>query len=390
MRLEVVVADSQEAMLDLLQEGRGDVIAASVPAGSLAESGQVLSTKPYNFSAPVVIGRTHDYPLLDTRDLEGRHVFLPKESPYLYVLEHIREKGVNFEIIRGEQNMFQTLAHVARGEYDLAVMGSHRINTDLGGDSNLKIHFSLDEPLPHVWIVRNSDKQLLTALDAFISREYRMAFYNVLYAKYIANPAKDNYPDGGLVTVNRLSPYDEIVHEYANEYGFDWRLIVAQMYMESQFNPDAVSDAGAQGLMQLLPSTADLLGIDDLSDPGLNIYGGVRYLDYLRRRFEDRLSPDDRTWFTLAAYNAGYNRVKRARHLAASMGLDADRWFNHVEKAMLTLSKPYNRDGEWVRYCRCGQTTNYVREIKILYNNYVRMIPPDFTAVTVSTDISGG
>lgn len=392
MRLEVVVADSQTEMLDLLLAGKGDVIAASVPAGGLARGDRIKYTRPYNFAAPVVVGRTHDYPLLDIRDLEGRHVVLPEESPYFFELEHIRDRGIHFEIMQTGpgMNTYKTLALVARGDYDLTVIGGQQINTDLRKHLNLKVHFNLDEPLPHAWVVRNADKQLLSALNAYINREYRMAFYNVLYAKYIDKPVHRPDHNAGLAAVNRLSPYDDIIHEYAEKYGFDWRLIVAQMYMESQFNPHALSDAGALGLMQLLPETADLLGIEDPSDPGLNIYGGIRYLDYLRRRFEQEIAPEDRTWFTLAAYNAGYNRVKRARRLAASMGLDADRWFNHVEKAMLVLSKPYIENGDVVRYCRCGQTTSYVRDIKTLYNNYVRLTRPRYVSVSTGGGINDG
>ena len=60
----------------------------------------------------------------------------------------------------------------------------------------------------------------------------------------------------------------------------------------------------------------------------------------------------------LAAYNAGYNRVKRARSLAEEMSLDKNRWFDNVETAMLALSKPYFKDGKLKRYCRCGHLSS--------------------------------
>ena len=94
---------------------------------------------------------------------------------------------------------------------------------------------------------------------------------------------------------------------------------------------------------------------------------------YLRERFEKDLLMEDRTWFTLAAYNAGYGRVQRARRLAASMGLDQNKWFDNVEQGMQALSRPYLKDGELIRDCSCGQTTHYIREIRTLYNNYVRL-----------------
>ncbi len=125
--------------------------------------------------------------------------------------------------------------------------------------------------------------------------------------------------------------------------------------------------------MQLIPETADLLGIADTYDPVSSIRAGIRYMDYLRSKFEDDQLLEDRIWFSLAAYNAGYNRVYRARQLAENMNLDKNKWFDNVEKAMLALSRPYWREGEIARNCRCGQTVVYVRDIRTLYNNYVRL-----------------
>lgn len=375
MRLDVVIANSHEQMRTLLLQGKGDVIAAAIHVGSYVDDKGISYSKAYNYSAPIIVGRTYDTPLIDIRDLEGRRITLPAESPYREVLQQIRKQGVDFKIVDTEPglDMEETLFRVSQGMYDLTVIGGHQINAEFIRQLDLKSHFSLTEPLPLTWVVRQGDSQLLSALNEYITTQFRKSFYNLLAVKYIEKPLLHKADSGLLANIDRLSPYDEIVHKYAEKYGFDWRLIVAQMYQESQFDPEAISDAGAEGLMQLIPATADLLGISDLNDPDVSIHGGIRYLDYLRGRFEQDLRLEDRTWFSLAAYNAGYNRVKRGRALAAKMGLDKDQWFNNVEKAMLELSKPYYKDGVRIRYCRCGQTAYYVREIKTLYSNYVRL-----------------
>ena len=72
--------------------------------------------------------------------------------------------------------------------------------------------------------------------------------------------------------------------------------------------------------------------------------------------------------------------------LAEKMGLDKDQWFDNVELAMLTLAKPYYKDGELVRYCRCGQTVVYVREIRTLYFNYIRLTETQKVAVLTTPD----
>jgi soluble lytic murein transglycosylase-like protein len=73
--------------------------------------------------------------------------------------------------------------------------------------------------------------------------------------------------------------------------------------VESDYDPRAVSSAGARGLMQLMPETAERLGVKDINDPRENIFGGVRYLRVLANMFNGDLD------FTIAAYNAGENAV---------------------------------------------------------------------------------
>lgn len=375
IRLDVVIARSHDEMRRLLLEGRGDLIAASLPRDSYAGDHQVAYTSAVNYSAPVIVGRRDDTSLADARDLDGRRIALPQESPYREALQRLQAHGIGLQIVDVEPglNTEATLFRVAHGMYDLTLIGGHQVKSEFSRQLHLKAHFALSEPQPLAWGVRRSDTKLRTALNEFLSREFRKGYYNMLYAKYVESPGPGQGNAHLLARVDRLSPYDEIVHEYAERYDFDWRLIVAQMFQESAFEPDALSDAGAAGLMQILPQTAEHLGVADPNDPHSSIHAGIRYLDYLRGEFEEELLLEDRTWFTLAAYNAGLGRVRRARDLAREMHLDGDRWFDNVELAMLAMAKPYTRDGELVRNCRCGQAVVYVRDIRTRYNNYVRL-----------------
>ncbi len=100
-------------------------------------------------------------------------------------------------------------------------------------------------------------------------------------------------------------PFEEIILEAAQRYGVDPALIRAMIMAESGYNPKAVSKKGAQGLMQLMPSTAKELGISEPLDPVHNIHGGVKYF----RRLLDRFDGDVK--LALAAYNAGSTKVRR-------------------------------------------------------------------------------
>jgi soluble lytic murein transglycosylase-like protein len=99
--------------------------------------------------------------------------------------------------------------------------------------------------------------------------------------------------------------YDEVISLAAMEAGVDPALVRAIIKTESNYDPRAVSRKGAQGLMQLMPGTADRYGVSDPFDPEANIRGGVRYLRFLQDLFPDHLP------LVLAAYNAGENAVLR-------------------------------------------------------------------------------
>jgi len=374
LSVDVVLANSHEQMRELLLSGDGDIIAASLPENSLNDE-NIKMTRAYDFSAPVIIGRDTENSLVDIRDLEGRRIALAPESPYRDFLQVIQRRGINFEIIDTDEgvNIEETLYRVSHAMHDLTILGSHQVRAELTRQYGLKALFTLSEPVAQTWAVRVSDHKLLTAVNDYITKEYRRDTYNTLYSKYLSRP--QNIKDESILIafVDKLSPYDELLKINAEQHSFDWRLIAAQMYQESQFDPEAVSYAGAEGLMQIMPATANELGIEDLHDPKSNIAAGVKYMKILRDQFEQELPLEDKTWFTLASYNAGFTRVKNARTLADKMGLDSDRWFGNVEKAMLALAKPYTREGEVRRLCDCGQAVIYVREIRSLYHNYVRL-----------------
>lgn len=98
-------------------------------------------------------------------------------------------------------------------------------------------------------------------------------------------------------------PYAHEISEAANRYGIPERLVTAVIRAESGFNPRAVSRKGAQGLMQLMPSTASVLGVRNSFDPRENIDGGVRHLRGMIDRFPGNLP------FAIAAYNTGEKAV---------------------------------------------------------------------------------
>ena len=110
---------------------------------------------------------------------------------------------------------------------------------------------------------------------------------------------------GKLKGKQYIIKYDRIIYNAAKKFGVESRLIKAVIMAESSFNPNALSKSGAQGLMQLMPVTADDMKVDNPFDPEENIFGGTQYLSLLLKKFDH----DKR--LALAAYNAGPKTVTK-------------------------------------------------------------------------------
>ena len=119
-----------------------------------------------------------------------------------------------------------------------------------------------------------------------------------------------------------ISPYDQHFKAAARVTGWDWKLIAAQCYQESGFDPDAVSWAGAQGLMQIMPTTAQHLGLSPnlVHQPAENIAAAARYIRELSESFREVRDGAERIKFVLAAYNGGYFHIRDAMALCRKYG----------------------------------------------------------------------
>lgn len=107
------------------------------------------------------------------------------------------------------------------------------------------------------------------------------------------------------LTAQRRDTFDRLISEAAAENDLDFSVVKAVIHAESAFDPEAVSRAGARGLMQLMPATARLLHVKDIHDPADNIAGGARYLRMMMDKFRGNLR------YALAAYNAGPANVQK-------------------------------------------------------------------------------
>lgn len=170
-----------------------------------------------------------------------------------------------------------------------------------------------------------------------------------------------------------ISLYDSYFVKYSQFIGWDWRLLAAQCYQESGFDPEAVSWTGAQGLMQIMPQTAKEIGLPakDVFQPQTNIEAATNYIRQLDKKFRDIPNRYDRICFILAAYNGGYHHIRDAMRLANKYGANAKRW-NDVAPYVLKLihAQYYNDPVVKYGYMVGTETYSYVYSILIRWNQY--------------------
>jgi membrane-bound lytic murein transglycosylase F len=377
LRLEVVVPPSHRELTTWLLEGRADIAMGFIEPSRRLRGLGIEFSRPYHYARQHIVVQKKD-PSKTLKDLDHRTLFVRHHSSYWERLSDLQRAGARFQLRATDDNIEteQLIKMVSRGKYKATMAGEHLLDIELANGVPVRSAYVLDETAAHAVAMRKRNPKLKQALDAFVKKIYKSEFYNVIYTKYFkSRRSMQRLARGRVVDPLRgqISPYDDLVRKYADRYGFDWRLVTAQMYQESRFNPKARSPVGARGLMQLMPRTAKEMGVNNTNDPAHNIKGGIKYLDWLRDRFDPNLPISERLWFTLAAYNAGAGHVHDARRLAKQKGYDPDRWFDHTEEAMLLLAKK-----EYARKARFGyvngrEPVNYVRDIRQRFEAYVEL-----------------
>ena len=293
--------------------------------------------------------------------------------------------GYNYELLqRFASSMGDSLVSIAnarrgsswtdsllQGKVDIVVLPC----TDVPPADSILLSRPIDSLT--VWAVRQDCAAGLAEIDewigSFLESEEHEPVRDVFLLRY--SPSKRAEWKRG---VGHISPYDSLVTAAAKRLGWDWRLLSALIYQESQFHIELRSRRGAEGLMQMLPSTAAKMGVTDLFNPEESIKAGTEYLLLLQNMFRDKATDKDELCkFTRAAYNAGEGRIMDCIRYAESVGADAGTWDGIVSVI------PEMRDESTIQVdsvIRLGtfqgtETISYVNRVLSLYKDF-RIISP--------------
>jgi len=367
LKLQVLTATTDQQMIEWVKNGAVDIVTTRIDGNLVRGEPGVSFARIYHHTAYVVL-TSRDAPLFDAAELRDKLVLAYADSPELRAARSAAVR-TGLKPVEVDKNLpAETLiARIARREAHAVVVDAETAERVIGANPNLVSGLSLPSEFNYRWLLRTGDPRLRRAIDHFVLQSNADGLDAMMVARYFS-PSRSQVQVASKRRV--ITPFDALLRTYAERYDFDWRLIAAQIYQESRFDPHAVSSGGATGLMQMLPDTARSLGFRNLSEPEAAIHAGVKYLYELRNEFDAEVPAGERTWFALAAYNAGYERVERARRLAAKLQLDPNRWFGNVETAMLKFARPENGAKPAPGY---GQAIIYVREIQSLYGTYLQL-----------------
>lgn len=397
VRLEVVVPPDADQLIPWLNEGKGDFIAAAFTVTDDRKTAISFST-PYLFVDEVLVGKKGTAAAKDKAALKavlsGKKVMVRPSSSYASTLKALHtELGGAFTIVDADESWEteEILAKVGKGEVDFTVADSHILAVEQTYSDAVVSVFALTQVAegatdpkgkPRVGAkeiafgVRQTNPQLKAFLDDFMRRTYRGLDYNVAKKQYFENKRRIRQAKAATADKGKVSPYDDIIKKYATKYGLDWRLMAAQAFQESRFNPKAKSWVGAKGLFQVMPATGKEMGFVDLENPEIGTHAGVKYMHKMIRQFDNKIPLKQRVRFALASYNAGRGHVLDAMRLARQQGLDPHKWFGNVEKTMLQLQDPKVAKRVRHGYCRGEEPVNYVSQIQLRYDNWVKLLEP--------------
>ena len=341
---------ARDQLIPKLVAGYGDIAAAGL-TDTEARRQQVAFTRPYISGIDeVLVSHKTASPIEDAMDLSGQTVFVRSSSSYFESLQSLnrrlrKKKKRPVRILTADENLEteDILELVNSGAVARTICDSHiaALWADVLGDIRVNDAVAVRKDSAIAWAVRKENPELKASLNDFI-RTHRQGtrlgniFFQRYYKKttWVKNPLAE---DGD----RRLAKYAPVFKRYGKKYDFDWRLIGAMAYQESGLDPTSVSGKGAVGIMQVRPQTAadPHVNIPDVHSLENNVHAAVKYLAFLRRHYfsEPVIRPRDQVRFSLAAYNAGPVKIRRARKLASEMGLDPNRWFRNVEMAMLKI-----------------------------------------------------
>lgn len=397
VKLEVIIVKDIDNIFEDLNTGTGDIAAANLTV--TAERQDAIGfTNHHSLTRQVLIQRKPqkkgDSSMVKNQvELAGKKIHVREGSSfYDRLLSLSDEIGSPVEIVSvpGNISTEELIGKVANGEIDFTIADENVALLNAIYFPNLNVSVPVSFPQKIAWGCRINSPDLQLEINNWFKLESVEKLYEELYKKYFRSQ-KDHSGRGKGEYLSKdlgiISEYDDLIKQYSDSINWDWKLVASIICQESGFDHSAQSWAGASGLMQMIPSTAKKFGADSSATPEDNIRAGTKYLASLDNHWKGEIrDKDQRIKFILASYNVGLGHIIDARNLARKYGKSPDIWEGNVAYFVLLKSNPIYYTDEVVKcgYCRGKEPFNYVNEVILRYNHYLKDIK--VSAVAPSTE----
>jgi len=336
---------ARDRLLQALNKGYGDAVAANLTV--TPERLTVVDfVDPWLKNVKEIIVTGPSSPKLDTiEDLAGREIRVRDSSVYANHLAKLSYKFVGkglkpiaIKPIDDNLEDEDLIEMVNAGLLPYAVVDDHEatIWTQIFPNAVPRADLVVSEGGEIAWAVRRNSPELTAELNAFFSKHSAVTSFGTAIRKryfsdkrVVKNALEENEARKFVAVI-------DLFRRYGAQYNFDYLMIVAQAYQESQLDQSHRGSSGGVGLMQIKPSTAagEPIGITGVDrDPDRNVHAGCAYLRYLADTYlsDPAIDAKNRTLMSFAAYNAGPHNLRKFRAFAQQTGLDPNIWFNNVE-----------------------------------------------------------
>lgn len=392
VKLEIIVTDNIDSAFSSLKNNRCDLIAMGLNITPERMNFFNFSV-PYTKTSQVLVQKLPtDWKILSKKHLDSLLIRSPLQlagkKVHIQPFTSFKENLDKISYLSGNKVMVvdsidlqteELISKVSDGSIQYAVCDENEAKAIQHYYPNIDISTKITLPEDLGWATSKGADTLIRTLNNWLSEFVTTKKYKQLYKKYYHNPGYVRIMNSSFFSEkgNKISEFDESIKKYSKQIGWDWRLIAALIFEESQFITDTTNEhSGAFGIMQLMPSTAQIFNVDVTSSVDANIWAGIMLLKKIEKQFMDITDTNERLKFVIAAYNSGIAHIFDARRLTKKFGKNMYLWDNNVEFYLRKKSnrKFYTDPVVYYGYYRGDDTYWFVRDIMERYHHYKNVI----------------
>ena len=379
LEVKISVSNDLERAFQQVAFGKCDLIAMDLTIKKNRYPGVCFTDSLYSMS-PVLIqldtGKTEAGYITSIEELDGKTVHVSQRTYFIHQLEMLEDSlGIDINIVEvPDYGTEEVLRMVANGLIDYTVCDENLARINGLYYPHLDLSLKLCEPQPIGWAVSSQANEWRAKINEWLDNFRKSYRFRFLQLKYFNNPLLGIGVDEEFhsVPTGQLSPYDNIIKQYAESINWDWRLFASLIFQESRFEDNFHSYAGAFGVMQMMPVTAAKFGVYPSSSIKEQVRGGSELLHYLDTLFAPYVKDDfERKKAVIGAYNLGEAHFMDAFALAEKYHKELNTWEDVLE-CLKCKSKPeyYTDPVARFGYCNPWYVEIFVRQIFERYEDY--------------------